>query len=147
MAPGANAPVAVPAAGGDAARDLLGEIDDGKVRVKRSSDPVPPCPVEKIIEAYHATLPMLPTCRVLAASDKAKLQTRWREDRERQSIGWWRGFFEYVRDDCPFLVGKTSHGFRASLAWLVGPVNFSKVVNGNYDRAPDGEPAGLGVRQ
>lgn len=109
-------------------------------KVQRSSATPPNCPVEKILEAYHEELPALPAVRVLPDTTRKQLTTRWREDVSRQSIGWWRGYFRHVREECPFLVGATGHHFRASFDWLVRPLNLAKVVNGNYDR--EDAPAG-----
>lgn len=92
---------------------------------------VPPCPVKRIVEAYHRELPMLARVRALPSQAERMLRARWREDRERQNVQWWVEFFAYVRT-CPFLVGEKTD-FQADLLWLVRPTNFAKVVNGNYE--------------
>lgn len=92
---------------------------------------VPNCPVQRIVDAYHAELPMLPRVRALPDAAERMLRTRWREDESRQTVDWWREFFGYVRG-CPFLVGAKTD-FTADLLWLVRPVNFAKVVNGNFE--------------
>lgn len=92
---------------------------------------VPPCPVKRIVEAYHRELPMLARVRALPDQAERMLRTRWREAPERQRLQWWEEFFAYVRT-CPFLVGEKTD-FQADLLWLVRPTNFAKVVNGNYE--------------
>lgn len=99
----------------------------------------PPCPQQAIVNAYHDELPTLPRVRVVSDTTAAALRRRWREDVERQTLDWWRAYFAYVRDECPFLVGKCDPGpnrtapFLADFAWLVGPKNFEKVCNGRYE--------------
>ena len=88
-------------------------------------------PVAKIIAAYHAELPELAGVRSFPESAAKQLRKRWREDVERQSVAWWAEFFRYVKS-CDYLVGKVN-GFEADLIWLVGPRNFAKVLNGNYE--------------
>ena len=92
---------------------------------------VPNCPVQRIVDAYHAELPMLPRVRALPDAAERMLRTRWREDQSRQTVEWWREFFVYVRG-CPFLVGAKTD-FTADLLWIVRPVNFAKIVNGNFE--------------
>lgn len=97
---------------------------------------VPDCPHEEIIALYHEILPMCPPVRIWEEDRQKLLRTRWRDDAERQTLEWWRGFFDYVKS-CPFLVGKKDPGpdrepFLATLEWLVRPKNFAKVIEGNY---------------
>lgn len=97
------------------------------------------CPHEEIVGLYNAILADagLPEVRVWGEAQRSKLRSRWREDKARRSLDWWRAFFERVKA-APFLMGKVdgrggAPPFRASLDWLVGPTNFGKVLNGNYD--------------
>lgn len=92
----------------------------------------PPCPVQRIVATYNRLLPELPAVRVFPEQAARMLRARWREDRERQSLAWWEGFFAYVRT-CPFLMGRVTN-FQADLLWLVRPTNFAKVLNGNYEQ-------------
>jgi len=96
----------------------------------------PACPHAEIVALYHELLPELPVMRSWPEDRQALLRTRWREDQDRQSLAWWREFFEYVRR-CPFLLGQEASGHRepflADLEWLVRPKNFRKVVEGKYE--------------
>lgn len=96
-----------------------------------SDDGMPRCPTKRIIALYHEVLPELPPVQEFPEASVKMLRQRWRSDPERQSLDWWRGFFEYVRK-CPFLVGERTD-FTADLLWLVRPTNFAKVLNGNYE--------------
>lgn len=97
-----------------------------------------PCPHDAIIAAYHEILPELPAVRAWTDARRKHLQARWRESRERQEVGWWQGFFRYVRR-CPWLMGDGVPGdgrpvFRADMGWLLRPENFAKVLEGRYER-------------
>lgn len=94
------------------------------------------CPHSEIIAAYHEILPALARVRTWDADRQRLLRTRWREDKARQSIEWWRDYFAYVLS-CPFLMGevKARDGppFMADLEWLIRPKNFRKVIEGKYE--------------
>ena len=94
------------------------------------------CPHAEIVAAYHEILPELPAVRTWPEDRAALLRTRWREDEVRQTLEWWREFFEYVRR-CPFLLGQQAAGdrdpFLADLEWLIRPKNFRKVIEGKYE--------------
>jgi hypothetical protein len=113
-------------------------LTPGEERVNAPAGP-PPCPQQAIVAAYHDELPTLPRVRVVSDTTAAALRKRWREEPERQTLEWWRAYFAYVRESCPFLVGNCEPGpnrnapFQADFSWLVGPKNFEKVVNGRYD--------------
>lgn len=99
-----------------------------KKRGKGESN-VPVCPQQEIIALYHEILPELPPVREWTGEDD--LRARWRSSVERQSLDWWRTFFEYVKKS-PFLMGERGD-FQASLRWIVKAANFAKIVNGNYE--------------
>lgn len=94
------------------------------------------CPHQQIIDLYHEILPVGRRVRAWNETRKAKLRTRWREDKKRQSLDWWRKLFTYIaRSD--FLTGRTSSNGRApfelDLEWIVTPANFVKIIEGKYD--------------
>ena len=108
--------------------------DGGEVPGK----PAPPvCPHAEIVAAYHEVLPEWRRVRDWTEDRQSYLRARWREKPERQTVAWWRGFFEYVRT-CPFLMGQTAspdrEPFSGDLEWLVRPKNFRKVIEGKYQR-------------
>lgn len=100
------------------------------------------CPHEAIIALYHEILPMMPRVQVWNESRRSMLRTRWREDKARQCLDWWRRYFEIVAASdflcgrCP--PGKSGHAFMADLEWLIRPSNMPKVLEGKYaDRKQD----------
>lgn len=97
------------------------------------------CPHQEIIALYHQHLPMGTQVRVWNGTRAKHLQARWREDRNRQSLGWWERFFKYIAES-EFLTGQTQPApgrdpFVVSLDWLVSPQNFAKAVEGKYHRS------------
>ena len=96
-----------------------------------------PCPHEAIIAAYHKALPALPSIRQWTPTRRKALQARWREDKDRQTLEWWRGFFAYVVES-DFLTGRSNRGnghgtWECSLPWLLKAENFAKVLEGHYE--------------
>jgi hypothetical protein len=114
--------------------DLLGEA--GNAPGERIKPAAPPCPHQQIIDMFHEVLPELPAVRVWNEKRRKHLQARWKEDPERQTLEWWRGFFEYIRT-CPWLMGqipgKEGRPFSCSLPWIVSPEPFAKILEGNYE--------------
>ena len=107
-----------------------GEKPTGKIKVK--TDKHPPCPYEQIIESYHKHMPGCPRIKVMDEQSKVRLRTRWREDPERQDLAWWDRLFAWCAES-EFLTGKVKD-FQADLLWIVRPMNWAKVANGNYHR-------------
>ena len=103
--------------------------------------PVVDCPHESIVGLYHEILPMLPRVKVWNDSRRSMLRTRWREDKSRQCLDWWRQYFETVAASdflcgrCP--PGKSGRPFMADLEWLIKPGNMPNVLEGRYkNRGP-----------
>ena len=106
------------------------EREQGKGKEGETPPSVSPCPHQKIIEKYHEILPELP--RVQSANGfKDNLKSRWREDKARQKIEWWETFFETQVKTSDFLMGRAKD-WQCNLSWIVGPKNFSKILNGQY---------------
>jgi hypothetical protein len=103
--------------------------DDGP-ETSRSAD-VSSCPAKKIVEIYHEVLPELPRVKVMTGQRERHLRSRWREDRKRQNLDWWRRYFQAVRAS-DFLMGKTDRPFVPDFGWLVKPENLAKVIEGRY---------------
>jgi Recombination endonuclease VII len=110
-------------------------LDDGTVVPEKSNGAgrrkQPPCPHEAIIELYHEILPMCPKVRIWTDKRKHMLITRWREDPERQSLAWWRGYFKDIAES-RFLTGRSKENFTVTLEWLIKPSNLVKVYEGTY---------------
>ncbi len=99
------------------------------------------CPHQKIIDLYHELLPMGRQVRHWTDARKAKLRNRWREEKQRQSLVWWRKLFSYVAES-EFLTGKVvtpgRKPFELDLEWLVTPANLVKVIEGKYHECSGG---------
>jgi hypothetical protein len=91
-------------------------------------------PFQQIVAAYHTHMADAgcPRVRVLSEATRANVRSRWNEDKSRQDLGWWDQYFAYCAG-CPLLIG-TATDWRADFAWLVGPKNMEKVINGRYER-------------
>lgn len=89
-------------------------------------------PAEEILAAYRELLPDFPQPRKLDADRKKKIIARWREDPERQSLGWWREFWGYVAKS-DFLTGRSGKWSACNIDWLLQPANMRKVTEGNYE--------------
>ena len=108
-----------------------------------------PCPVEKIIEAYHESMPLNPACKVLNDSRKRSIRQRWREASRMQNrpFGYstqadgleaWRQFFA-VCAESDFLTGRVpgrngAPPFLADVDFLFSPSGFAKVLENKYHR-------------
>lgn len=120
-----DSPPSPPRGGGE--RD---EPDDEEPEPKRNG--TPNCPHEQIIALYHELLPQCPRVKSWNGHGRKQLALRWREDKARQSIDWWRDIFGKVAQS-DFLMGrKPNTTFLFSLGWFVGPQNFEKVLNDHY---------------
>ncbi len=116
-----------------------GERDEADAEGEERTPPEPPrrngtpnCPHEQIIALYHEVLPQCPKVTSWNGHGRKQLALRWREDKARQSIDWWRDIFGKVAQS-DFLMGrKPNTTFLFSLGWFVGPRNFEKVLNGHY---------------
>lgn len=99
-----------------------------------TSSPPPPCPIQKIVELYHAKLPTLPKVEKITKAREGFLRQRWREDLT--DLSHWENFFEFVATS-PFLMGRAdaTNGrppFRADLEWLTRPANYAKIAENKY---------------
>jgi hypothetical protein len=120
---------------GDVDVDVFEDGDDkGETKVSP-----PACPHGEIIKLYSVHLPMGRQVRPPWNGERAKhLQARWREIRERQTLGWWDQFFEHCAKS-KFLTGRKpprrpgEKPFEVSLDWIVAPSNFQKIIEGAYD--------------
>ena len=108
----------------------------------------PPCPHGELLAIFAEQLPTLPQPRAEAwTGTRAKsLSCRWKwvltakkpsgqryATTKAEGLDFFRRFFGYVAT-CPHLVGENNRGWMADLGWLANETNFSKVIDGNYDR-------------
>jgi hypothetical protein len=112
------------------------EKSNTKKNTKRKSAADDAVPHQQIIELFHDTLPDLPAIRGWTDARKALLRARWEEDAKRQSLDWWKRFFEYVGKS-DYLCGRSAK-WTADLPWILKQENFLKVIEGRYHS--DGTP-------
>lgn len=93
----------------------------------------PECPHQQIIALYHEILPQCPRVRDWTPARATQLRARWNEKPERQTLAYWRKFFEYVAT-CDFLVGQSGKTpFFADLEWICKAKNFTKIREQKYE--------------
>lgn len=106
---------------------------------------VPDCPHSAIVSLYHELLPSLPRVKVWNKEREKNLRARWRECYQRgkyrtqpEGLAYWHDLFRHVHDNCPWLTGQGEYPngrvWMADLGWLILPKNFTKLIEGKYDR-------------
>jgi hypothetical protein len=117
------------------------KLNKTNIRVSKDtlSSPEAPCPHQEIINLYNEILgTVLPRVKIhywKGSVAEKHLISRWRQAEKHQDIEFWKGFFEYIRDHCPFLLGQNGNtSFRADLRWIVKKDNFVKIIEGKYER-------------
>ena len=103
---------------------------------RRPTAVVPQAFHAEVIKAYHECCPGLPQIKSWPKHRMAKLNARIRE---RMSDGkpantseYWQAFFQSVAAS-DFLSGRTAKPFLATIDWMLGPENFPKIVEGNFE--------------
>lgn len=107
------------------------------------------CPVQKIIDAYHAAMPNNPRVKILNERRRKLIGARWREAAKLacEPFGYatvadglvaWAKFFE-ICGQSDFLTGRTtgSNGrppFVADIDFLMSPAGFTKTLENKYHR-------------
>lgn len=109
------------------------------------ADPANQCPVEKIIEVYHETLPELPKVRLMTAKREKGLKKVWswvmtsskadktrRAETPEQALQWFRQYFTRVRDN-DFLMGRgirsaEHRGWKCTIDFLMTDRGMTHVI-------------------
>lgn len=132
--------------------DLLGDADSAADAAGQGARRKPaelPCPVERIVEAYHELMPLNPRVRVLNAKRRRAIAARWREaatlgckpfgySTVEAGMDAWCRFFR-VCADSDFLTGKVKPKpgqppFLADIDFLISPDGFTKCLENKYHR-------------
>lgn len=130
------------------APEVVNEVDN---EVERESSPAPDgapptSPTAENIAALWNEVcgPVLPSVRGLSEKRRKHLRARMAEGEERRSLGWWRAYFERIRQSA-FCRGDNDRGWRATFEWAIGSEDVVlKVLEGKYDgRASPREPTDL----
>ncbi|MDP2235002.1 MAG: DUF4373 domain-containing protein [Bacteroidales bacterium] len=82
---------------------------------------------KKIIDEYHLKCPKMPAIQVLHENRKSVIRARHKEVGE---VGILNMLTKASESD--FLNGENDRGWIANLDWLMKPVNFTKVLEGNF---------------
>lgn len=133
---GATAPTS------DQQAEGLEQVEDHQPAQKPTA---PPCPHQQILDLYHELLPELPCMKVWNGTRQQHLAARWRErwksksySTQAEGLAYFRRLFEYIGRECDWLMGRVQgregKPFLATLAWIVSPGNFAKIIEGNYAR-------------
>lgn len=105
---------------------VVRDPDPGSVEVIRRG-----IPYQKILDLFLELCPTLPRAR-MTNNLKKQIRERWNESVEFQSLEFWREYFRDWVDTSEFLRGDSESGFKASIQWVTGPKNFSKILSGNF---------------
>lgn len=101
-----------------------------------NSEKSPSCPVQQITDSYEETRNNLPQARVITEATKSHIRNIWKMDTKYQKLEFWIHFFNYCENNL-FLSGRATgrdgaKPFKASLAWILKPANFAKIINEDY---------------
>lgn len=120
-------------------------IDNQRNTSVSKADPANQCPVEKIIEVYHETLPELPKARLMTAKREKGLKKVWswvmtsskadktrRAETPEQALQWFRQYFTRVRDN-DFLMGRgirsaEHRGWKCTIDFLMTDRGMTHVI-------------------
>lgn len=110
------------------------------------ADRLPDCPHQEIIKLYEQHLPMLTQPRKWTGNRATLLKARWIECSKANGIGkgystlqdglaFWNTFFAHVAQNTKLPAGLSpTSDWRPDLEWLVKDENFTKTIEGKYDR-------------
>lgn len=95
-------------------------------------------PYDEIVRIYHELLPNNPPMKGWTKKRRQAVDALWRSDEKRQELDYWRRFFTFIAEECPFLIGKIAGErgpFHASFDWLTSEDKFYPVIEGQYKQA------------
>lgn len=130
--------------------DLLGDSGGNGSTGDQIAPVIPACPVQQIVDLYHACMPENPRVRVIDDTRKKSIRARWKQAAQLVGVrpfGYatgaaglhaWKTFFE-VCADSDFLTGKTDPRpgkppFMADIDFLMSPSGFKKCLENKYHR-------------
>lgn len=113
------------------------KVEESKVETDiGNKDKTPNCPHQEIVSLYNKILSSkLPAVKpnLWNGTRKLNLSSRWKEDKDRQNIEWWKNYFNTVADS-DFLTGKNERKWFADMGWLVKQDSMIKVLEGKFSR-------------
>lgn len=90
------------------------------------------CPYKKIVEIFHECVPNNPRVRSLGEPLKKLIRARWKEDKEQQSLEWWRIFFTEYVETSDWLTGRGGKSSPYALNSILTAKSFSVTMNGGH---------------
>ena len=124
---------------GEKSRDRERDREEDTLSPDKSANEVKKqaCEYNKILNLYHDTLPSLPKVKVLSASRKSAMKSRWNEDAKFGTIDFWIKLFDYISEN-DFLMGRVppkegQKQWSADLDFILSPKGFVKIIEGKYD--------------
>jgi len=101
--------------------------------LKDESSPKPKAngtPFEEVKKLYNETFPMLAQCKELSNSRKGKIRTI---HSRLKTIEQWNGYFNYVKENCTWVLSPKLNGSLNGIDWFIAENNFIKTKEGQYD--------------
>lgn len=86
---------------------------------------------EQMFAMWKQICQSLPLPRKLDPDRITKLHNRWKDSFEK-SLEQWEAFCRRV-EGAPWLTGQNDSGWKATIDWVLQPINLRKIEEGNYD--------------
>jgi hypothetical protein len=123
-------------------------------RRRKAANPIPPCPYDRIIAAYHEALPELPAVRVVQAGGKRQkaIARLWgfvltsrkgngdrRATNIEEGLAWFRDYFTRAREN-DWIMGREKRGlghetWQADIDYLCSEAGMRRVIEKTRERA------------
>lgn len=117
------------------------EIHKEKESVTQSATQMD-CPYSQIKDLYHDICVSYPKIRAIDGERKRAVAARWNSCK---SIDTFRELFT-IAEGSAFMKGENDRNWRADFDWMMKPTNFSKVLEGKYNREQK-QTSGTGSRK
>lgn len=113
----------------------LGKDSIGKDRLVNSD-----IPYQEIVDIFNKKLKRLPAVKMITEKRRSLIKSIWKLNEEYQSLYFYEHFFEKITK-YNFLFGENNKNWKASFDWIFNKNNFVKIIEGNYERKNEMNPA------
>ena len=93
---------------------------------------VQPVPYEAIGDSYNEICVSLPRQKSLNPARRRAIKARWAEDPKRQNLGWWKEYFAFIQNQCPFLTGGNDRNWVADFDFVIKGNRMTSIREGKY---------------
>jgi len=93
------------------------------------ADKIPDMPSARLMAMYNEQCPKLTPVKKLTASRRQVLRARWKEHPD---VDWWRGYFDYITNKCPFLSGSNDKCWVADFDFVIKANKQVAIMEGKY---------------